>query len=279
MRKWIKEPLAHFLGIGALLFVIHSLVSGPSSPDTDKTIRISPGDIRRLTAAWEMQWRRPPSRDELANLVNEHVREEILYREALAMGLDQDDSIVRRRLAQKMQFLSEDTAASEEPSDTDIEQFFQNNRKQFETPAQATFTHSYFSPDKRGRQARADAEKALAAISAGGAAPPGDRFMLQSHYAKRTPEHVAGLFGSAFAEGLFDLSTGSWQGPLESGYGIHLVRVEEKTEAVAPALEDILSKVRTAWSDDHRRKANDRLYERLREDYEVEIDSALEGVE
>ena len=109
--KWLKEPLIHFLALGVLLFGFHAVVSGPSSWETDKTIRISEGDVRRLAAAWELQWRRPPSKQELTNLIREHVREEILYREALALGLDQDDSIIRRRLAQKMQFLSEDMAA------------------------------------------------------------------------------------------------------------------------------------------------------------------------
>ena len=272
MRKWLKEPLVQFLAIGGLVFIINGLVSGPSSPETDKTIRISEGDIRRLSAAWEMQWRRPPTQQELANLVNEHVREEILYREALAMGLDRDDSIVRRRLAQKMQFLSEDTADSEEPPHAEIEEFFEENRKRFEAPSRVTFSHVYFSPDKRGGQAEADAQQALQS-----AQPTGDRFMLQSRYAERTRDDIAGLFGLAFADDLFELAEGDWEGPVESGYGVHLVRIEKKVEAVAPKLADVQDEVRTAWSDEHRRNANDRLYERLREDYEIEIDPVLEA--
>ena len=270
LPNWLNDPLVHFLALGLLLFVVHAFVSGPSSWETDKTIRISEGDVRRLTAAWELQWRRPPSKDELTNLIREHVREEILYREALALGLDQDDSIVRRRLAQKMQFLSEDMAAGEEPSKEELERFFEQHRDRFKTPATATFTHIYFSPDKRSKRVGADAEQALEQLRAGAKAT-GDRFMLQKHYA----EQVAGLFGASFAEDLFALPAGSWQGPLKSGYGLHLVRVENRTEARLPSFQEAQAGARAAWADENRREANDRLYERLREDYRIEIGAGV----
>ena len=270
----LKDPLVHFLALGLLLFVVHAFVADPSSWETDKTIRISEGDVRRLTAAWELQWRRPPSKDELTNLIREHVREEILYREALALGLDQDDSIVRRRLAQKMQFLSEDMAAGEEPSEAALQRFFEQHPDRFKTPATATFTHIYFSPDKRGAHARADAEQALKQLKFGANAT-GDRFMLQKHYAARSAEQVAGLFGASFAEDLFALPVGSWQGPLKSGYGLHLVRVENRTEASLPLFQEAQVDARAAWVDENRREANDRLYERLREDYRIEIGAGV----
>ena len=202
------------------------------------------------------------------------MREEILYREALALGLDQDDSIVRRRLAQKMQFLSEDMAAGEEPSEAALQRFFEQHSGRFKTPATATFTHIYFSPDKRGAHARADAEQALKQLKSGANAT-GDRFMLQKHYAARSAEQVAGLFGASFGQDLFALPAGSWQGPLKSRLRAPPGARRKQNEARLPSFQEAQAGARAAWADENRREANDRLYERLREDYRIEIGAGV----
>ena len=277
IRSWLREPFVHFLALGALLFVLHAAVAPSGLADSDKTVRITQGDVRRIAAAWELQWRRPPTENELANLLREHVREEILYREALALGLDRDDSIVRRRLAQKMEFLSQDTATEQEPTEAQLREFFDAHGEQFRTPANATFSHIYFSPDKRGPDVRQDAAQALTRLRAGESIP-GDPFMLQSRYAERTEEQIAGLFGQAFAESVFDLPTSSWQGPVESGYGLHLVRVEAKNEARPTSFNGAEADVRAAWFEQARSEANDLLYRRLRQDYSIETDPSVSEI-
>lgn len=272
LSRWLREPLVHFLVLGGTFFVLYWAVGGSQSAASDRTIRLAEGDVQRLAAAWQLQWSRPPSVEELTNLVKEHIREEIFYREALALGLDQDDSIVRRRLAQKMQFLSEDVAEQQEPSDDELQKFFAENSERFEIPARVTFTHIYFSTDKRSDRARNDAKEALEAIE-GGADPAGigDRFMLQNHYAARSKDDIAGMFGAAFAEVLFEIRSEGWQGPVQSGYGLHLVRVEQRIEALKPAWEKVRADVSSAWSDENRRTANDKLYEKLRAEYDIDI--------
>ncbi len=274
--RWLREPLVHFLLLGGCFFVLYWAVGGSQSAVSDRTIRLAEGDVQRLAAAWQLQWSRPPSVEELTNLVKEHVREEIFYREALALGLDQNDSIVRRRLAQKMQFLSEDVAEQQEPSDEELQEFFAENSEPFEIPARVTFSHIYFSVDKRSDRAEADAKASLDAIR-GGADPAGigDRFMLQNHYGARTQDDVAGTFGAAFAADLFGRRGEGWQGPVKSGYGLHLVRVEERIEALKPPWEKVRADVVSAWSDENRRTANDKLYKKLRGEYEIEFAADL----
>lgn len=272
VSRWLREPLVHFLLLGGSFFVLYWAVGGSQSAASDRTIRLAEGDVQRLAAAWQLQWSRPPSVEELTNLVKEHIREEIFYREALALGLDQDDSIVRRRLAQKMQFLSEDVAEQQEPSDDELRKFFVQNSERFEIPARVTFTHIYFSVDKRSDRADDDAKEALEAIR-GGADPAGigDRFMLQNYYAVRSKDDIAGMFGAAFAEDLFGRRGEGWHGPVKSGYGLHLVRVEQRIDALKPAWEKVRAEVASAWSDENRRTANDKLYEKLRGEYDIDI--------
>ena len=279
MSLWNRlrhEPLAHFLVLGALLFVLNAVIGGPDRDSVDRVVRVTDGDVNRLAAAWQLQWRRPPTAEELSRLVDDHVREEILYREAIALGLDQDDSIIRRRLAQKMQFLSEDLAEEEQPDDDELKAYFEANAERFAEPARVSFSHLYFSPDQRGAAAGPDAREALKQLLEGASsAGLGDRFMLQSRYTKLDEREIAGLFGNEFAADVFQLEHGSWAGPVTSGYGLHLVLVEDRTDQTAAQWPDVRGRVLADWSDEQRRTANDRAYERLRQDYEVVVDAEL----
>ena len=185
-------------------------------------------------------------------MVEDKVREEVLYREALAMGLDKDDTIVKRRMAQKMQFLAEDVAAAHEPSTAELKAWFEKNSNKFALPSRYSFRHLYFSPDKRGKNAQEDAAKALAKIAGQPedsklAASLGDQFMFQDYYGDRAPEAIAKEFGPQFAVALEKLKPGSWQGPIESGYGWHLVFVDTVIPGRIPAFEEMEPDVKTAW--------------------------------
>ena len=273
MARFVREPLVHFLVLGFLLFVAYRVIQGPALEDP-KRIEISADTIARIELLWRTRWGRPPTGEEMTGLIEEHVREEVLYREALALGLDKDDTIVRRRLAQKMEFLAEDVTALREPSADELKAWFANNRQQFEEPVRVSFRHLYFSPDRRGTRARVDAERTLAMLKVKGDNRPADQvpadpFMFQSEYAERTPQQVAQVFGIAFAGALAKLPVGGWVGPVESGYGWHVVRVEQNVAPRVPELEEIESTVREAWMKEQRAALQKAAYERARSRYEV----------
>ncbi len=151
MRRLLREPLVHFLLIGAVLFGLYSLTqSGRPGTAPSKEIRLSLDEIAQLTVLHQSQWRRPPTPQELERMVENKVQQEILYREALAMGLDKDDEIVKRRMAQKMQFLAEDVSAAREPTTAELRSWFEKNSAKFAQPPRLSFRHLYFSPDRRG---------------------------------------------------------------------------------------------------------------------------------
>ncbi len=275
IRRLLSEPLFHFLALGAGLFALHGLVGSPGPGGASKAIRITDGDVQRISAAWQLRWRRPPTEPELAKLIAEHIREEVLYREALALGLDRDDSIVRRRLAQKMEFLAMDATAVE-PSERELRRLFDSQPDRFERPARLTFEHLYFSPERRRGAVHDDVERALDQLRAGASAR-GDPFMLQRRYADATAQQIAAELGRQFADALLDFPVGSWQGPLKSSYGLHLVRLETRTDPRPASFAEATDAVRAAWHERRRREADQAMFERLRNEYAIENDTSLPG--
>jgi parvulin-like peptidyl-prolyl isomerase len=212
-------------------------------------------------------------------MVEDKVREEVLYREGLAMGLDKDDTIVKRRMAQKMQFLAEDVAAAHEPSTAELKAWFERNREKFALPRRYSFRHVYFSPDKRGKNAQLDASNTLAKIAGQQedskiAVSTGDSFMFQDYYGDRTPSAIAKEFGPQFAVVLEKLTPGSWQGPVESGYGWHLVFVDTVIPGRIPAFEEIEPDVKTAWLGEQKATAWQKAYAEMRAKYTVMLPAA-----
>ena len=275
LRHWLREPLVHFLLIGLLLFVIYG-AWGHSNQPGSKRIELTPDDVRQLEMAFAAQWERQPTSQELAGLVENRVREEILYREALAIGLDKDDDIVKRRMAQKMQFLAEDVGNAHEPTIAELKTWFAKNGNQFALPGRVAFRHLYFSPDQRGQLAHDDATKALVKIAgqpedSKAAAALADQFMFQDYYADRSPEQLTKDFGSEFTQAVFKLKHGSWQGPVESGYGWHLVFVESLTPGRIPAFEEVEPDVKTAWLADQRDQAWHKAYVAMRAKYTISL--------
>jgi len=202
------------------------------------------------------------------------VQEEVLYREALAMGLDKDDTIVKRRMAQKMQFLAEDVAAAREPTTPELKSWYERNTEKFAQPSRFSFRHLYFSPDRRGARAHDDAAKALAQLAgqpqdAKLAASLADPFMFQDYYRDCTPDYLGKEFGPQFAQAVERLSPGSWQGPIESGFGWHLVYVDTVIPGRVPAFEEIEPDVRTAWLGEQKALAWEKAYKDMRAKYTV----------
>lgn len=278
LGRLVREPLVHFLVLGAGVFVLQALVNPGAVTRRTTQIDVGTDELAWITTTWLQQYRRPPSESELRGLVDDYVRNEVLYREALAMGLDRDDIIIKRRMVQKMGFLAEDAATERPATRAELERFFTANAERYRLPARLTFTHVYFSTDRRGEAARADAERVLVTLRRAGAparAPDlGDRFMLQYDFAERAPDEVAQLFGGMFAESLFALpQTPDWQGPVTSSFGLHLVRVIARTPGRMPALDEVAAAVGQDYDLERRNAANARRYAALRDRYTVRIDS------
>ena len=275
MKRFLREPLVHFLLIGALLFGVYAYTErGRGGVEQSKQIQLSLDDLAQLALLFQSQWRRDPTPDEFARMIETKVQEEVLYREGLAMGLDKDDTIVKRRMAQKMQFLAEDVAAAHEPSTAELKTWFEKNSDKFAQPPRVSFRHLYFSPDRRGARAHDDAAGALAKLAgqpedsklAGSLADP---FMFQEYYRDRAPEFLGKEFGPQFALAVAKLSPGSWQGPIESGFGWHLVFVDTLIPGRVPAFEEIEPDVKTAWLAEQKALAWDKAYKDMRAKYVV----------
>src|SRR5271166_4612020 len=223
---------------------------------------------------FESQWHCRPTPQELEAMVEDKVREEVLYREGLAMGLDKDDIIVKRRMAQKMQFLSEDVATAHEAAAVELKAWFDKNSQKFALPSRYSFRHLYFSHDKRGKNAQEDAAKALAKIAgqpedSNLVASLADPFMFQDYYGDRAPEAIAKEFGPQFAVALEKLKPGSWQGPVESGYGWHLVYIDTVIPGRIPAFEEMEPDVKIAWLAEQKQQAWQKAYAEMRAKYTV----------
>lgn len=275
IQRGIREPLVHFLLLGLLLFGINAFMNrGRLGVEASRQIVISLYDLRLMETYFESQWHRPPTVQELQALVEDRVREEVLYREGIAMGLDKDDTIVKRRIAQKLQFLAEDVAAAHEPSTDELKAWFEKNKEKFALPSRYSFRHLYFSPDTRGKNAQEDAARALARIAgqpedSKQTTPLADRFMFQDYYADRTPEAIAKEFGPQFAVALEKLEPGAWRGPVESGYGWHLLFVTTVMPGRIPAFEEIEPDVKTAWLGEQKQQAWEKAYAEMRTKYSV----------
>src|SRR5271166_950222 len=275
LRRWLREPLLHFLLLGVVLFAAYAYMQrGRGGVESSKQIALSLDDLRTMDMYFESQWHRQSTPAEFQAMVEDKVREEVLYREALAMGLDKDDTIVKRRMAQKMQFLAEDVAAAHEPSTAELKAWFDKNSSKFALPSRYSFRHLYFSPDRRGKNAQEDAAKALVRIAGQPedsklAASLADQFMFQDYYGDRAPDALAKEFGPQFVVALEKLKPGSWRGPIESGYGWHLVFVDTVIPGRIPAFEEMEPDVKTAWLGEQKQQAWQKAYAEMRTKYTV----------
>jgi hypothetical protein len=279
--KLLRDPLLHFALLGALLLGIHALVSGVFSSEETRRVEIGAAEIELLARGFERKWMRPPTPEELQRLVEGRVREEILYREALALGLDRNDGVVRRRMVQKIEMLTQDLALLADPTPEELRAFFEEHRDEYQVPPRRSFSHVYFNLDQRGAAAEADAHRLLAELRALDPAPSrapgrGDPTMIESDFDLVTPREVRRVFGDRFAESLFALGSG-WQGPVLSGYGLHLVHVGERVEARTPELEEIRDRLVYHYNRVRRDEAREALYQGLAGQYEITIVDPAEG--
>jgi hypothetical protein len=276
--KLFREPLLHFFLIGAAIYLLYGYAGEPAEQQADdKQVVITAGQIEWMQTAWQKLWNRLPTQQELDGLVQQYIRETVLYREALAMGLDKDDVVIRRRLAQKVEFLAEDLVALIPPTHEDLQAYFDEHRQRYQEPLAYTFTQIFFDPDKREDATLDDAEKVKAALMARSDAEAdvgefGDSFMLQNYYPENTRTDIQKLFGGGFADSVTELAQGQWHGPVLSGYGVHLVYVHDVSEPPAPVFTELRDRVIQDWDTDKREELNEQFYAGLRERYTIVIE-------
>lgn len=265
--RWFKDPLVIFFIAGIGLFAVARWSAGD---DISYDIGVRDQDVQRLSDQWAMQMRRPPTTEELQNLIDQFVREEIYYREARRIGLDVNDTIVRRRMVQKLTFLTEDLATAAPTDLTQLQQYYEDNLDEYRLPDRYSFKHRYFSSDRR-ENAEADARAAVADIE-----EPGDPFMLQKEYAGRSEREIGDLFGRAFAGELVQLeASASWQGPVQSAYGYHAVLITAHQPHEIQPFESVQDRVAIDWQQATRKQANEQYFDDLKSRYTISIAPAV----
>ena len=275
MRRLAREPLLHFLLLGGAIFAVFAFVSR-NEPSRAGEIVVTEGRIASLATAFARVWQRPPTAAELDGLIRDHVRDEVLSREAVALGLDKDDTIIRRRLRQKLEFVSEDVVALAEPTEAQLRTYLAEHPDGFRTDRRFTFSQVHLDPQRRGEGLAGDAARLLARLERAGPEADvsglGDSRMLDDRFVALPAGEVARQFGEKFAAKLGELPAGRWYGPIESGYGVHLVLVRERTEGRVPAIEEVRDTVRRAWGNARRQEANEEFYRALLRRYTVTIE-------
>ncbi len=271
----LREPLLHFLVIGAALFFIFDQVNN-SEVKTDNRIIITQADLDQLAATWLKSMGRPPLAQEREQQLEHYIREQVLSREAMAMGLDKDDAIVRRRLARKMEYLFNDLSFIPKPTETELNAYLSEQASTFTQPAEITFSQIFFDPNLRDQNINKDAEQLLKQLKETTTAVDtinlGDRSLLPYEFSKERENQIASMFGAAFARQAFALPVNGWQGPIDSEYGTHLIHINSRTKVKLPPLEEIRERVANEWRSAKQKKANEVFYQSLHQRYEIILD-------
>ena len=270
LASLVREPLFHFLLTGAALFLIFGLRPGPEAESSNRIV-VDAGEVRQLAAQFQRTWMRPPTERELGGLVESFVRDEVYYREALALGLDKDDRIVRQRMRQKLEFIFEDLTA-ETPTDEQLAAYLEEHADDFGIGPRVSFQQVYLNPDDR-QDLEGDARRLLAILEKG--AEPmdaGDPSLLPFDLSLASASEIARTFGGEFAEEMSRLEPGDWLGPVYSGLGAHVVRVTAREEGRLPELAEVRPVVEREWLTQRRNELRELAYSRLRQGYEVVVE-------
>jgi len=274
MRALLKEPLVHFLVLGLIIFAVYHALNRSNEQEPDKIV-VTQARIEQLAGLFAKTWQRPPIAAELKGLIDDYVKEEILYREALALGLDNDDTVIRRRLRQKMEFLSDTVIGALNPTDEELETYLKSNMSKFELDPQIAFEQVFLNPERRGDQIEEDAASILEALNTNAsadAAKLGDATLLPLELDLTSATRISQTFGPQFAKAIDQLTPGAWGGPIKSTFGTHLVRVNKREPGRVPALNEVRAAVKREWATEQRKKLEDRRFTELLKRYDVSIE-------
>jgi hypothetical protein len=279
LRRWLREPLLHFVLLGAAFFGLEALlrentVEAGGRPEDDQIV-VSPGRIENLIALFAKTWQRAPGPVEVRALLDDHVLEEAYYREGLALGLDANDGIIRRRVRQKMEFVVDDIVELAEPDEAELAAWLAEHPDSYALPARYAFRQVYLSPDRRGESVREDAQRVLAELRSDATARDprelGDATLLEYEVEDTGADVIERMFGQAFSDELAGLTFEEWSGPLDSVYGMHLVFVHARSAGRLPELSEVRAAVERDWRFAQRELAKKRFNEQLISRYQVKI--------
>lgn len=280
MKSLFQHPLVHILILGVLVAAAILIVRGPTGGDSENRIVVTAADLIHLRARFARTWQREPTDAELRNEVEGHIRGEVLYHEALNRGYDRDDLVVRRAMQQKMEMLAQSQALQTPPSDDEVEAFFAMRREHYRQPAVITFNHVYLNPDEHGQNLDTVAAALLERLRR--EQPPamelnawGDPIMLETHFARSTEDDIGRTFGSEFADTVVSLPVGEWAGPVQSGYGLHLVRITELEASRLPELDEVVSEVLADMEYETGRASKEVLFQEIAQTYQVVLDDTV----
>lgn len=270
----IQEPLVHFLLLGAAVFFIHARYRAEPRVGEEQIV-VSAGKIEHLAAIFSRTWQRPPTRAELEGLIDDYVREEVAYREGKQLGLDQDDTIIRRRIRQKLDFVAEDLANEFEPSEEELLAYFDQHRQEYRVDPKLSFRHVFFNPELHPDSLEQDAAELLDELRSDpqiAAEELGDRTLLEYRYDDVSQADIVNLLGREFASAAVALAPGSWHGPIPSAYGYHLVFIEDREPGRVPKFAAVRQNVLLEWQHQHRQKLTEDFYQGLLKKYSIVID-------
>jgi parvulin-like peptidyl-prolyl isomerase len=272
MAKILREPLLHFLLLSGVLFLVFHLSDSEFSDSPSEEIVVSEGRIRTLISGFERVWRRKPNSEELDGLIETFVHEEVMYREAKALGLDRDDPVVRRRMRQKLAFISEDLITLT-PTQEQLQQFLDKNPAQFRRETRFSFRQLYFNINERGASVDSDIEKYLEDLVSSDADVEisADQLMIPTRFSNAGEREIARSLGAQFLDELTSAPTGRWYGPVSSGFGLHLVYISNRTNGTVPRLSDVRTVVEREWAAVARKQSNEAFYTTLRQRYRVKV--------
>ena len=271
----IKEPLLHFMLLGALIFGAFNIISGEQH-DRYGEIVVTSATIENLTNIFSRTWHRQPAETELNGLIQDYVREEIAVREAVALGLDRDDSVMRRLLRQKLEFVTEEAALQIEPTEAQLQQYLLSHPEVFSGEASISFSQIYFNPQQLSVKNEADIAALRERLNTSqeqiDATALGDITSLGYQFEDVSISEIGRLFGEQFAASLTAVESGKWIGPLKSGYGLHLVKIDRYIPSATPELAQVHDAVRREWLNNRRASALDQFYQQRLQNYSVKID-------
>ena len=274
-----KGPIVYFFVLGFVVFGLHSFLNRANQDDTDPfTVEVTSADIGWIRSSWEARMKRQPTQQELQGLIKRYIRDEILFREAMAMDLDDQDLVIQRRLVQKLTFVFEDLAETLEPTDDELKKYLQKNQEKYRIPEMISFTQVYFNPEKR-KDVTKEVEKLLDRLKSAQSAPEeaislGDTIMIDSTFRKRSPSEVARTLGKKFTNELFLSSEMGWQRPIMSTFGVHLVYIDQRTASKMPEYEIIREDVKNDFMYERKKQVIDSAYNAAKSRYTI----LLEGL-
>jgi PPIC-type PPIASE domain len=281
VAKLVREPLVHFIIIGAAVFGLYAMVSGGDRDNARDMIVVTDGRVQQLAEIFARTWQRPPTREELRGLIDAYIKEEVYYREALKLGLDRDDTLIRRRMQQKMEFVTEPSDELLVADDDALQAFLDAHNAEFRAESRIAFDQVFLNPETPGEAAVTRAEQTLEVLKASkpGDIPPdvGDPTLLPTSMRLSPLSGIARNFSEAFAANLTDLPEGEWAGPIKSPYGLHLVRVTKRIDGYDPELAEVRDAVEQKWRTEKRDEFQEQTYDQLLAKYEVILPSGKAG--